>query len=155
MVFLTPEARSALMARIRGKDTAPELTVRRILFALGYRYRLHTKTLPGKPDLVFPTRRKVIFVHGCFWQGHVCLGGKLPSTRTEFWSEKILGNKRRDRRNRSLLRKLGWKMLVVWECSLRRAKKWNLQLPGWYGFLTSWSADSLFDIDRIAVLAVD
>jgi DNA mismatch endonuclease, patch repair protein len=91
MDFLTPESRSAVMASIRGKDTVPELTVRRILFALGYRYRLHTKTMPGKPDLVFPARRKVIFVHGCFWHGHVCLGGKLPSTRTEFWSEKFPG----------------------------------------------------------------
>ena len=123
MDFLTAEARSALMSRIRGKDTAPELAVRRILFALGYRYRLHAKALPGKPDLVFPARRKVIFVHGCFWHGHSCLGGRLPGTRTVFWAEKIAANKRRDRRNRRALGKLGWQSLVVWECKLRRVKK--------------------------------
>jgi DNA mismatch endonuclease (patch repair protein) len=122
MDILSPEARSAMMSRIRGKDTAPELTVRRMLFALGYRYRLHVRSLPGRPDLVFPARRKVIFVHGCFWHGHSCLGGKLPGTRTRFWAEKIDGNKRRDRRNRAALQRLGWESLVVWECSLRRVK---------------------------------
>ncbi len=122
MDILTPAARSAMMSRIRGKDTAPELTVRRMLFSLGYRYRLHAKKLPGRPDLVFPARRKVIFVHGCFWHGHACLGGKLPGTRTNFWAKKIDGNKRRDRRNRSALRRLGWESLVVWECKLRRTE---------------------------------
>ena len=122
MDILTPEARSAMMSRIRGKDTAPELTVRHVLFALGYRYRLHAKALPGRPDLVFPARRKVIFVHGCFWHGHACLGGKLPGTRSNFWSTKISDNKRRDRRNRAGLRRLGWASLVVWECALRRVK---------------------------------
>ena len=122
MDFLTPAARSALMSRIRGKDTGPELAVRRILFALGYRYRLHGRKLPGKPDLVFPARRKVVFVHGCFWHGHTCLGGRLPGTRSEFWAEKIGANKRRDRRNRRALGKLGWQSLVVWECKLSRVK---------------------------------
>ncbi|MFT3881362.1 MAG: very short patch repair endonuclease [Gemmatales bacterium] len=122
MDILTPEARSAMMSRIRGKDTAPELTVRHILFGLGYRYRLHGKALPGRPDFVFPARRKVIFVHGCFWHGHSCLGGKLPTTRTAFWAEKIAGNKRRDRRNRAALQRLRWESLVVWECTLRRVK---------------------------------
>lgn len=122
MDILTTEARSAMMSRIRSKDTAPELTVRRILFALGYRYRLHAKSLPGKPDLVFPARSKVIFVHGCFWHGHACLGGKLPSTRRGFWAAKIADNKRRDRRNRAALRRLGWESLVVWECAIRRVK---------------------------------
>lgn len=122
MDFLTPAERSAVMARIRGKDTQPELAVRRILFGLGYRYRLHAKGLPGRPDLVFPIRRKVIFVHGCFWHGHSCLGGRLPATRSDFWTAKISGNKRRDRRNRAALRRLGWEALVVWECSLRRVK---------------------------------
>ncbi len=111
-----------MMSRIRGKDTEPELTVRRILYGLGYRYRLHAKSLPGKPDIVFPARRKVIFVHGCFWHGHACLGGKLPSTRTKFWAAKIAENKRRDRRNRSALRRLCWESLVVWECTVRRVK---------------------------------
>ncbi|MBX3397095.1 MAG: DNA mismatch endonuclease Vsr [Gemmataceae bacterium] len=111
-----------MLSRIRGKDTAPELAVRRILFSLGYRYRLHVKALPGRPDLVFPARRKVIFVHGCFWHGHACLGGKLPGTRTDFWAAKIDGNRRRDRRNRAALRRLGWESLVVWECSMRRVQ---------------------------------
>ena len=122
MDILTPEARSAMMSRIHGKDTAPELAVRRILFALGYRYRLHAKKLPGRPDLAFPARRKVIFVHGCFGHGHFSLGGKLPGTRTAFWAAKIADNKRRDRRNRAALRKLGWESLCVWECALRRVK---------------------------------
>ena len=122
MDILTPKARSAMMSRIRGKDTAPERAVRRILFARGYRYRLHSNALPGRPDLSFPARRKVIFVHGCFWHGHACLGGKLPGTRTDFWATKIADNKRRDRRNRAALRQLGWASLIVWECALRRVK---------------------------------
>jgi DNA mismatch endonuclease (patch repair protein) len=123
MDTLSPEARSLLMSKIRGKDTLPELAVRRMLFALGYRYRLHSRNLPGRPDLVFPARRKVVFVHGCFWHGHSCLKGRLPRTRPEFWAAKIGGNKLRDRRNRWALAKLGWRSIVVWECKLRDAER--------------------------------
>ena len=116
---LTEAARSALMAKVHGKNTLPERTVRRLLHSLGYRYRLHYKQLPGKPDLVFPSRRKAIFVNGCFWHGHSCPRGKLPTTRINFWTAKIAGNTKRDRRNRAALVKAGWSVLAVWECELR------------------------------------
>lgn len=117
---LTETARSALMAKVHGKNTLPERMVRRLLHALGYRFRLHYRKLPGKPDLAFPGRRKVIFVNGCFWHGHSCPRGKLPTTRVEFWEAKIAGTKRRDRRNRTAIRKAGWAVLTVWECELRK-----------------------------------
>jgi len=109
------------MSRIRGKDTKPEMVVRKLTHALGYRYRLHRRDLPGCPDLVFPGRLKVIFVHGCFWHRHRCRYGRVrPKTRKAFWKAKLEGNRERDRRNRQALRKLGWDVLVVWECQMRR-----------------------------------
>lgn len=117
---LTEAARSALMAKVHGKNTLPEMTVRRLLHSLGYRYRLHYRRLPGQPDLAFPGRRKALFVHGCFWHGHSCPRGKLPTTRVEFWTAKIAGNKKRDRRDRAALVKAGWSVLTVWECELRK-----------------------------------
>lgn len=109
------------MSQIKSKDTSPELQLRRQLFARGYRYRLHDKRLPGKPDLVFPKRRKVIFVNGCFWHGHECRGGKprVPKSRTEYWGPKIAANRERDAFQQAELIKLGWKVLVVWECDLK------------------------------------
>lgn len=112
------------MARIRSRDTKPELTVRRLLYAQGYRYRLHGRGLPGKPDLVFKGRRKVILVHGCFWHQHAeehCLGGRKPKSNTGYWHEKLERNVARDRRNQNELRALGWDILVVWECEMRDA----------------------------------
>jgi DNA mismatch endonuclease (patch repair protein) len=116
---LTTEQRRLNMSRIRGKDTKPELLVRRGLHALGFRFRLHRKDLSGRPDLVFPARRAVIFVHGCFWHGHACPMCKMPATRTEFWQAKIAGNRDRDERAVSALAVAGWRVLVVWECALR------------------------------------
>lgn len=116
---LSHEQRSALMARVKTKGTKPELVVRSALHRLGYRYRLHRKDLPGKPDLVFPSRHKAIFVHGCFWHGHDCPRGKLPQTNEEFWKTKIDKNKARDERVIETLRSLGWEVLVVWECEIR------------------------------------
>ncbi len=116
---LNPKRRSALMARIRGKDTVPELVVRRLVHSLGFRYRLHAKDLPGSPDLVFRGRRKAIFVHGCFWHRHRCRRGTVPSTRRHFWLPKLEGNRLRDVRVQRELRRLGWSYLVVWECELR------------------------------------
>lgn len=110
------------MARIRAKDTGPELTVRRLTHKLGYRYRLHRRELPGSPDLVFLSRRKVIFVHGCFWHRHGnknCTLARLPKSRLAFWKAKLEGNKLRDRRNRAKLSAAGWRSLVIWECQLR------------------------------------
>ena len=109
--------RSALMRRIRGKDTTPERTVRRMSHSLGYRFRLHRRNLPGTPDLTFPRLRKVIFVHGCFWHRHTgCRRTTTPKTRVEYWRKKFEQNVERDRRNVATLHALGWEVLVVWEC---------------------------------------
>jgi DNA mismatch endonuclease (patch repair protein) len=108
------------MQAVKSKDTGPEMLVRRLLFARGYRYRLHKKDLPGCPDLVFRSRKKVIFVHGCFWHGHRCArGNRVPVHNREYWVEKINKNRQRDRNAARLLRKLGWKRKVIWECSLK------------------------------------
>lgn len=120
---LTTEQRRLNMSRIRGKDTKPEMILRRGLHAMGFRYRLHRKGLPGKPDLVFPRYRAVIFVHGCFWHGHGCPIFKLPATRTEFWRVKIAANQERDRSAIEALQKAGWRVLIVWECAFRGAQK--------------------------------
>lgn len=112
--------RSAVMRRVKSKDTKPELAVRRLLHAAGYRYRLHRKDLPGKPDLVFPGRRKAVFVHGCFWHGHDCRrGARQPKTNAEYWRAKIARNIDRDARTRAALGAAGWRSLVVWECELK------------------------------------
>jgi DNA mismatch endonuclease (patch repair protein) len=116
MDTLTKEERSALMSKIRGKNTIPEMRVRKFLWSHGYRYRLHRKDLPGTPDIVFPSRHKVVFVHGCFWHGHECRKGKLPKTRTEYWRGKIERNKERDAKSIESLKKLGWEPFTVWEC---------------------------------------
>jgi DNA mismatch endonuclease (patch repair protein) len=119
---LTPAERSALMRRIVGKHTRPEKAIRRAVSALGYRFRLHGAKLPGKPDLVFAGRRKVIFVHGCFWHRHrakTCRLARMPKTRVNFWERKLDGNRKRDARNRIALKMDGWKSLVIWECQLR------------------------------------
>lgn len=111
--------RSALMSRVRGKNTQPELIVRRLVFAAGYRYRLHVRNLPGSPDLVFPSRKKAVFVHGCFWHRHDgCKLARIPKSRVEFWSEKLNGNKARDERAIKALAQAGWLVHVVWECEL-------------------------------------
>ena len=113
----TKAVRSYNMSRILAKDTKPEMIVRRLVHSLGFRYRLHVKKLSGCPDLVFSKKKKVIFVHGCFWHVHSCKYGKvIPKTNALFWSAKRLGNKERDRRNIAELKKLGWKILIIWEC---------------------------------------
>ena len=117
---LTPEARSALMARIGGKDTQPERAVRRLLHAMGFRFRLHRRDLPGTPDIVLPGRRKAIFVHGCFWHGHDCGRARLPKTRLHYWGPKIAANRARDARKTAALRRAGWSVAAVWECQLRK-----------------------------------
>lgn len=112
-----------MMSGIRGKNTKPEMAVRRGLHAMGFRYTLHNRKLPGSPDLVLPKYNAVIFVHGCFWHGHDCHLFKWPKTRTEFWREKIGANIQRDEQNYDLLTDDGWRQAIVWECSLRgRAK---------------------------------
>ncbi|WP_231502516.1 very short patch repair endonuclease [Herbaspirillum sp. RV1423] len=115
--------RSAIMARIKAKNTKPEMVVRRIVHGLGYRYRLHRPDLPGKPDLTFPRFQKVIFVHGCFWHHHLCQRGRLPSSNISYWAQKIQSNVLRDRRYLCELRMQGWKPLVIWECQLKERDK--------------------------------
>lgn len=115
-------ARSERMSRIRGKDTRPEMVVRRMLYGMGYRYRLHQRELPGSPDLVFWNRRKVIFVHGCFWHRHAdssCKLARAPKSRLDFWMPKLEANAMRDEKNEETLLSLGWEILVIWECELR------------------------------------
>ena len=120
MDSLTPEQRSKLMAKVRAVDTLPELVVRKTIFRLGYRYRLHGKNLAGKPDIVFPSLKKVIFVHGCFWHQHKCpYGQRRPKSKRNFWTRKLEGNIKRDSRQLSALRRLGWDVLVIWECQTR------------------------------------
>ncbi len=118
---LSPEARSERMSRVRGKDTKPEMAVRRTVHAMGYRYRLHRRDLPGIPDLVFGRLKKVIFVHGCFWHRHpdpTCKLARMPKSRLEFWRPKLEGNRRRDERIQAELRGSGWRVMVVWECGI-------------------------------------
>jgi DNA mismatch endonuclease, patch repair protein len=119
-----PETRSYNMSQISGKDTKPEMIVRKFLHANGFRYRLHVKDLPGKPDLVLPKYNSVIFVHGCFWHAHEgCKFFKIPQTRTEWWREKLFGNKLRDEKRISELKDIGWNVIAVWECELKPEKK--------------------------------
>jgi DNA mismatch endonuclease (patch repair protein) len=119
MDTLTPQQRSERMSRVRGRDTKPELVVRRLVHSMGYRYRLHRRDLPGRPDLVFPSRLKVIFVHGCFWHRHPgCRLARLPKSRTDFWVAKLEGNRQRDIANQERLKADGWGVLVVWECTV-------------------------------------
>ena len=118
MDTLTPEQRSALMARIRGVDTKPELFVRRALHGQGYRFRLHGRGLPGKPDIVFKKRKRAVFVHGCFWHRHGCKRTTHPKSRQDYWQDKFAKNVARDRRNAALLADDGWDVFVAWECEV-------------------------------------
>jgi len=111
--------RSRMMSGIRGKDTKPEITLRKGLFARGFRFRLHAKNLPGKPDIVFPRLKSVILVHGCFWHRHDCTLFRWPSSNVEFWKEKIAKNREVDARTRLGLHSLDWKILTIWECSMK------------------------------------
>lgn len=129
-----PEIRSRIMRAIKGKDTSPEMTVRRIVHGMGKRYRLHRKDLPGKPDLTFAGLRKVIFVHGCFWHGHDCKHGtRQPKDNADYWGKKIRRNKERDRESQTALKSMGWDVMVIWECQLKDLEALKERLSG---FLT-------------------
>ena len=132
--------RSDIMSKISSKDTKPEILVRKFLFSKGFRYRINVKTLPGKPDIVLPKYKTIIFVNGCFWHGHNCKKGKLPSSNTDFWKEKISNNKSRDAKNSDLLVKLGWKVIIIWQCEISNCLKYVvlaflLSLPPTHKFL--------------------
>lgn len=119
MDVLSPEQRRLNMSRIRGKDTKPEMLLRRGLHAEGFRYRLHARALPGRPDMIFPRHRAALLVHGCFWHGHDCALFRLPATRSEFWAAKIAANRVRDQQSEAALVACGWRVMTVWECALR------------------------------------
>lgn len=131
MDHLTPERRSLNMSKVRSKNTAPEMMVRSLVHRLGFRFRLHRKDLPGKPDLVFPGRKSVIFVHGCFWHGHDCRRGQLPKSHIEFWKSKVETNQRRDAQNIESLAALGWRTLVVWECETKQPERLADKIQGY------------------------
>jgi DNA mismatch endonuclease, patch repair protein len=131
---LTPEARSQNMARIRGKDTSPEMAVRKLLHLMGYRYRLHVRRLPGKPDITFPARKKVVFVRGCFWHRHPgCQYAYMPKSRVGFWQRKFEQNVERDSRNIRALAEQGWRALVVWECEATDGQPLRERLASFLG----------------------
>lgn len=131
------DARSAVMSRVKSKDTRPEMVVRKLVFTAGYRYRLHVRSLPGSPDLVFSARKKVIFVHGCFWHRHeTCSLARMPKSRVEFWTEKLNGNKARDEHSRNALIHAGWEVLVVWECELKHRDQLDKRIRSFLGAAT-------------------
>ena len=134
MDTLTREERSRVMSLIRGKNTKPELLVRRLVHSLGYRYRLHRRDLPGTPDLVFRRLKCVIFIHGCFWHLHRCpRGNRIPKTRVAFWRSKLEGNAVRDRLAVAKLRRSGWRVLTVWECQLKNPERLAVRLRQFLG----------------------
>jgi len=134
-----PEKRSAVMRRVKGKDTAPELAVRRLIWRLGGRYRLHRADLPGKPDLVMPGRRLAIFVHGCFWHGHDCArGARVPKANRDYWLAKVGRNRARDAASRAALEAGDWKVETVWECELKDTAALEARVAGWLGQPPDW-----------------
>ena len=131
---ISPEQRSQNMAQVKSKNTKPEMLVRSLLHRMGYRFRLHIKTLPGHPDVVLPRYKAVIFVHGCFWHGHEgCKRATMPATRTEFWRKKIDGNQSRDRRNLNALEELGYRCLVIWQCEMKDIEVLKMRLSEFLG----------------------
>lgn len=131
---LTPSERSRRMARVKSKGSKPEMVVRRLLFSLGYRYRLHDRSLPGSPDIVFKGKKKAIFVHGCFWHRHDgCPLARLPKSRLDFWIPKLEGNRERDARKLLQLKSRGWDVLVIWECELKDLNLLEKRLSGFLG----------------------
>ena len=122
------QKRSDIMSKICGKNTKPQILVRKFLFSKGFRYRINVKTLPGKPDIVLPKYKTVIFINGCFWHGHNCKKGKLPSSNIDFWRKKISNNKSRDDKNSDLLIKLGWKVIIIWQCEISNVNNREIRL---------------------------
>ncbi len=124
--IVSKEVRSKMMSGIKGKNTKPEVLVRRGLFANGFRYKLHDQRLPGKPDLVLPKYMTVLFVNGCFWHGHECDLFRMPSTNREFWEKKINANRLNDSKNKELLLLAGWRVVTIWECATKGKRRWNI-----------------------------
>lgn len=134
MDIVSAKKRSEIMSKVRSRDTKPEKIVRKIVSSLGFRYRLHNRNLPGKPDLSNVTRKKAIFVHGCFWHRHAnCKMASVPASNKEYWKEKFRRNKRRDQAALDALKKMGWRPLVVWECEIRQPEKLKRRLEKYVG----------------------
>jgi DNA mismatch endonuclease (patch repair protein) len=130
----SPSKRSEVMRQVRSKDTTPEIVVRSFAHRLGYRFRLHRTDLPGSPDLVFPRLKRVVFVNGCFWHGHNCArGARIPKTNRDYWVTKIRRNCERDKASYRKLRKAGWKVLVIWECTVTKGDSWQRRLAQFLG----------------------
>ena len=136
----TAEQRRHIMQSVKGRNTGPEMAVRRLLHRAGYRYRLHVKGLPGSPDIVFPGRHKIVFVHGCYWHGHGCRKGRLPKSKLDFWGGKIEANRARDARKEIELRVAGWDVLPVWQCEIADTEALASRLRG---FLDGMESDRL------------
>lgn len=143
--------RSRIMASIRGKDTKPELAIRSILHRRGLRFRLHRRNLPGKPDLVFPKHRAVLFVHGCFWHGHDCHLFSMPKSRRDFWQQKITRNRERDAKQRAALIESGWRIATVWECALMGRSRMQPDEIG--ESCTAWLKSETAELDLRGLLA--
>lgn len=137
MDSISKEKRSILMSRIQSKDTKPEILVRKYLFSKGLRFRKNVKKMPGTPDIVLPKYNTIIFIHGCFWHGHTCRQGRLPTSNMEFWQNKITNNKKRDIQKIELLEKEGWKVIVIWQCELKNKVKSEETLNSLYLLLTN------------------
>ena len=149
--IVTVAKRSEVMSRVGSKDTKPELMIRKGLHARGFRYRLHVKKLPGKPDLVFPRYRSVIHINGCFWHGHSCPRCRMPNSNTEYWNRKIARNMERDILSRQSLVDEGWRVLTIWECAL--TGKWKLELNQVLSMASAWllSTNSIYEIRGMAL----
>lgn len=137
--IVDPVTRSRMMSNIKGRDTKPEVIIRKELFRFGFRYRLHDKNIIGTPDLVLKKHRAVIFVNGCFWHGHGCSIAKMPSSNNQFWFDKIMKNKERDKRNADLLLDQNWRVLSVWECSIRGKEKLGIERT--IDIISNWLVD--------------
>ncbi len=129
----TPQQRRRIMQAVKSRNTGPEMIVRRLLHGMGYRYRLHRKDLPGKPDVALVSRRKAIFVHGCFWHGHGCPKGRLPKSHLDYWGPKLAENGKRDKKKEERLRSLGWSVLVIWQCETADVEALALRLQDFVG----------------------
>jgi DNA mismatch endonuclease (patch repair protein) len=141
--------RSRMMSAVRSKNTKLEMAFRRRLFAMGFRFRLHAKNLPGKPDIVFPKYSAVILIHSCFWHYHGCHLSELPQTRREWWQEKLEGNRRRDRKVKRQLRQMGWRVITIWECSFRKK---GIDRERAFDSLAQRASDFLFSDERFLAL---
>jgi DNA mismatch endonuclease (patch repair protein) len=138
----TPEQRRRIMQSVRTKNTGPEWEIRRLLFGLGYRYRLHGKRLPGRPDIVFSGKQKVIFVHGCYWHGHGCSKGQPPKSRAEYWGPKLSANRDRDARQIRQIEALGWSVLTVWQCELKDSTALKARIKTFLGDTRTGAIDN-------------